>query len=309
MNTEATLRKLLAALGLGLMLTLTFGCGDDDGDIEPPPADDTIPDVAIEAGNFTTLVALIDSVDLLVTLYGTGPFTVFAPTDEAFAAFEAENPGTLESLTPEQTEALLLYHVLGFEASSSSLTDGMRPETLLSPQTLEIGVNGGVMVNGIAVVTPDIRASNGIIHAIDGILVPPDIIQTAIAAGSFTALAALIGDLDIVETLQGSGPFTVFAPTDEAFAAFEAENPGLLEGLSPEELSNIVRYHVVSGQYLSSDLSDGQELETLEDGAATVSIGVGETVTVNDAQVVTADIRTFNGVIHIIDGLLIPPES
>jgi transforming growth factor-beta-induced protein len=307
MNKQTIVQRWLTALGLMLALALTAGCGDDaDGNGDPPPEADTIPEVAVDAGNFTTLVALLDSADLVGTLSGAGPFTVFAPSDDAFDAFEAENPGVLDSLSPEQVEAVLLYHVVDGEYRSSALSAGMMLETLLTPQTVEIGSNGNLTVNGIDIVTADIEASNGVIHVIDGVLIPPGIVETALAAGSFNTLAALVQQADLVEVLQGSGPFTVFAPTDEAFEAFEAENPGVLESLTPEQVSNVLRYHVVSGQVLSSDLSDGQEVETLEDSGETVTIGVGETVTVNDAQVVTADIRTFNGVIHVIDDVLVP---
>src|SRR5690606_34618097 len=178
--------------------------------------------------------------------------------------------------------------------------------TLLTPQTVEIGVSGGVTVNGVAVVAADVEASNGVIHAIDGVLIPADIVETALAAGSFETLTSLVQSAGLLETLQGSGPFTLFAPTDAAFAAFEASNPGVLEGLTTAQVSNVLRYHLVSGQVLSGALTDGQEVETLENTKESATIGVGATVTVNGAQVVTPDIRTFNGVIHVIDAVLVP---
>ena len=134
-----------------------------------------------------------------------------------------------------------------------------------------------------------------------------NIVETAVAAGDFTTLATAIEAADLVETLQGDGPFTVFAPTD---AAFEALPDGTLDELlaDPEALANVLTFHVVDGDVLSSDLSDGMEVEALNGDTLTISID-GDTVMVNDATVTTADIEASNGVIHVIDAVLIPPAA
>ncbi|MCB1007177.1 MAG: fasciclin domain-containing protein, partial [Acidimicrobiales bacterium] len=126
-----------------------------------------------------------------------------------------------------------------------------------------------------------------------------NIVETAVAAGDFTTLATALEAADLVETLQGDGPFTVFAPTD---AAFEALPDGTLDELlaDPEALANVLTFHVVDGDVLSSDLSDGMEVEALNGDTLTISID-GDTVMVNDATVTTADIEASNGVIHVID--------
>ncbi|MCB1014739.1 MAG: fasciclin domain-containing protein [Acidimicrobiales bacterium] len=134
-----------------------------------------------------------------------------------------------------------------------------------------------------------------------------NIVETAVAAGDFTTLATALEAADLVETLQGDGPFTVFAPTD---AAFEALPDGTLDELlaDPEALANVLTFHVVDGDVLSSDLSDGMEVEALNGDTLTISID-GDTVMVNDATVTTADIEASNGVIHVIDAVLIPPAA
>ncbi len=134
-----------------------------------------------------------------------------------------------------------------------------------------------------------------------------DIVETAMAAEEFSTLVELVAAADLVETLQGDGPFTVFAPTNDAFLAL---TKGTLDTLTAPEnreaLVEILTYHVVPRAVLSGDLEDGMSVETVEGGA--VTIGVGEGVTVGDANVVTADIEASNGVIHAIDTVLMPPD-
>lgn len=134
-----------------------------------------------------------------------------------------------------------------------------------------------------------------------------DIVDTAVAAGDFTTLATALEAADLVDTLKGEGPFTVFAPTDAAFDALPA---GTLDDLlaDPEALAGVLTYHVVEGEVLAADLTDGQEVETVNGETLTVSID-GDTVKINDATVTTADIETSNGVIHVIDTVLVPPSA
>ncbi len=192
--------------------------------------------VATEAGNFSTLLTAVEAAGLVDTLQGDGPFTVFVPTDEAFAALPA---GTLEALLAD-TEALsdvLLYHVVSGEVLASDVI-GLDSATTVQGEDIAITVEGeSVKVNEANVVTTDIAASNGVIHIIDQVILPPsmsaaaemgDIVQTAQAAGGFTTLLAAVEAAGLVETLKGDGPFTVFAPTDEAFADLPA---GTLEAL------------------------------------------------------------------------------
>jgi uncharacterized surface protein with fasciclin (FAS1) repeats len=139
-----------------------------------------------------------------------------------------------------------------------------------------------------------------------------DIVDTAVAAGNFTKLAELLTAADLVDTLKGPGPYTVFAPTDDAFAAFESENPGVLGSLTTEQVSNVLRYHVVDGAVYAADLTAG-DVETLADDMASFQVNLGESVTItddsaltDDATVTTTDIQASNGVIHVIDAVLVP---
>jgi len=285
------------------------------------PADEspgTIVDIAVSAGNFETLVAAVSAAGLVETLQGEGPFTVFAPTDEAFAALPE---GTLEALLADpqgQLTQILLYHVVPGKVMSTDLSDGMTAETVQgSPVTFSIK-DGVVKVNDATVIAADIEASNGVIHVIDAVILPPseeaaeeapgNIAEVAAAAGNFETLLAAVGAAGLVDALTSEGPFTVFAPTDEAFAALPE---GTIESLlaDPEgALTQILLYHVVSGKVMSTDLSDGMTAETLQGSPVTFSIKDG-VVKVNDATVIAADIEASNGVIHVIDAVILPPSE
>jgi transforming growth factor-beta-induced protein len=285
------------------------------------PADEspgTIVDIAVSAGNFETLVAAVSAAGLVETLQGEGPFTVFAPTDEAFAALPE---GTLEALLADpqgQLTQILLYHVVSGKVMSTDLSDGMTAETLQgSPVTFSIK-DGVVKVNDATVIAADIEASNGVIHVIDAVILPPseeaaeeapgNIAEVAAAAGNFETLLAAVEAAGLVDALTSEGPFTVFAPTDEAFAALPE---GTIESLlaDPEgALTQILLYHVVPGKVMSTDLSDGMTAETLQGSPVTFSIKDG-VVKVNDATVIAADIEASNGVIHVIDAVILPPSE
>jgi uncharacterized surface protein with fasciclin (FAS1) repeats len=285
------------------------------------PADEspgTIVDIAVSAGNFETLVAAVSAAGLVETLQGEGPFTVFAPTDEAFAALPE---GTLEALLADpqgQLTQILLYHVVPGKVMSTDLSDGMTAETVQgSPVTFSIK-DGVVKVNDATVIAADIEASNGVIHVIDAVILPPseeaaeeapgNIAEVAAAAGNFETLLAAVEAAGLVDALTSEGPFTVFAPTDEAFAALPE---GTIESLlaDPEgALTQILLYHVVSGKVMSTDLSDGMTAETLQGSPVTFSIKDG-VVKVNDATVIAADIEASNGVIHVIDAVILPPSE
>jgi len=283
-----------------------------------------IVDTAVSAGSFNTLVAAVEAAGLVDTLKGEGPFTVFAPTDEAFAALPA---GTVEALLadPEgQLTQILLYHVVPGKVMSTDLSDGMTADTVQgSPVTFTIA-DGVVKVNDATVVTADIEASNGVIHVIDAIIMPPaedamaseaeaaapvgNIAEVAAAAGNFTTLLAAVEAAGLVDELTSEGPFTVFAPTDEAFAALPAGTVDTLLADPEGALRDILLYHVVAGKVMSGDLSDGMTANTLQGAPVTISLADGA-VKVNDSNVVAADVEASNGVIHVIDAVLMPPAQ
>ena len=236
---------------------------------------------------------------MIDALKGPGPFTVFAPTDAAFAAFESESPGVLAGLSKAALTEILTYHVVAGAAVASKDLKDQQVFTTLSGSPVLIATSPGVKVDDAKVTTADVSASNGVIHVIDKIILPPkdDIVATAVAAGTFTKLAGALTAADLVTTLQGKGPFTVFAPTDAAFAKLSAVPTG-------DMLKNVLLYHVVAGAVGSGDLKAGPVPTRLTGKSVTVSLTGG--VKINDSKVTTANILAKNGVIHVIDTVLIP---
>ena len=268
----------------------------------------TIVDIAVGNPDFSTLVAALGAADLVDALSGEGPFTVFAPTNEAFAKLPE---GTLdELLLPENKQKLtdiLLYHVVSGSVLAADVVTLSEAETLLG-QNVAITVDmDKVMVNEANVVATDIIADNGVIHVIDSVILPKsDIVDTAVADGRFTTLAAALGAADLVETLKGEGPFTVFAPTDDAFAALpEGTVETLLLPENKQKLTDILLYHVVAGKVMAADVVSLTEAETVLGQAVAVKVDMGK-VYINDAEVIITDIVTSNGVIHVIDAVLLP---
>lgn len=261
---------------------------------------------AVAAGSFKKLVAALESTGLDVALEGTGPFTVFAPTDAAFDAFEKANPGVLAALSKDELAAILKYHVVAAKVGSKDLVSGSLVETLNGAR-VAVDLSSGATIGGVKVTQADVAASNGVIHVVGELLLPPskNIVETAVAAGTFTKLAGALVATGLDKTLAGDGPYTVFAPTDAAFAAFESANPGVLASLSTAQLSDILLYHVVSGWASPADLKDGALIDTALSGK-TLEAHTTAGVKVNDSKVTTANIVTKNGVIHVIDAVLVP---
>jgi transforming growth factor-beta-induced protein len=271
-----------------------------------------IVDTAVAAGSFKTLAAALGAADLVATLKSKGPFTVFAPTDAAFAKLPK---GTLDDLLKPANKAklaaILTYHVIAGEVMASTVVtmDGKKAATV-NGASVTIGVKGGkVTVDGANVVTTDIKTSNGVIHVIDTVMIPkPDIVDTAVAAGTFKTLAAALGAADLVATLKSKGPFTVFAPTDAAFAKLpKGTLDDLLKPANKAKLAKILTYHVIPGEVMASTVVTMDKKKVATVNGASVTIGVkGGKVTVDGATVVTTDIKTSNGVIHVIDTVMIP---
>lgn len=211
-----------------------------------------IVDTAIAAGSFKTLAAALGAADLVGALKGQGPFTVFAPTDEAFAKLPA---GTVENLLkPENKELLksiLLFHVVSGDVRSDAASK-LTSATTLSGQRLDIKASrGGLTVDGAKVTTADVAASNGVIHVIDTVMMPvtKNIAQVAGEAGSFGTLLAAAKAADLVPALTGTDQFTVFAPTDEAFAKLPAGTvETLLKPENKEQLKAVLLFHIIPGR-------------------------------------------------------------
>jgi uncharacterized surface protein with fasciclin (FAS1) repeats len=282
-----------------------------------------IVDTAVGAGSFGTLVAAVQAAGLVDTLKGEGPFTVFAPSEEAFAALPA---GTLEQLLADpqgQLTQILLYHVIPGKVMAADVTDGLEAVTAQGSPVKFMVADGKVMINDANVVATDIEATNGVIHVIDKVILPSTeaaaqeaapaaaagtIPEVAAGAGNFTTLLAAVEAAGLADELSGEGPFTVFAPTDEAFAKIPADTISALLADPQGQLTQILLYHVVPGKVMAADVTDGLEATTLQGESVKFSITDGK-VYINDAQVVTTDIETSNGVIHVIDSVLLPPAD
>ena len=276
-------------------------------------ADDTqdIPTNAQNTGAHDSLVAALSHAGLVSALQADGPFTVFAPTDDAFAAAGID----LSTFDTDEENAtlsdILLYHVVSGAVASSDVTDGMSAEALNGDDVSFTVSEGSVMVNDATVTSSDVMASNGIIHVIDKVLMPPadlgDIPTVAQGTGIHTSLVAAVVQAELLTTLQGDGPFTVFAPTDDAFAAAGIDLAALDNEEGKATLTDILLYHVVSGAVPSSAVTDGMSATAVN--GDDLSFAVGEGVMVNDANVVLADVPASNGVIHVIDKVLMPPAD
>ena len=271
-----------------------------------------IVDTAVDAGSFSTLAAALQAAGLVDALKGEGPFTVFAPTDDAFARLPE---GTVETLLkPENKQRLvdiLTYHVVKGQVPASAVVT-LSGATSLNGQQVDIKVTDGkVSVDNANVVKTDIACNNGLIHVIDQVILPAsdDIPTTAVKAGTFKTLVAAAKAAGLVEALSGDGPLTVFAPTDEAFAKLP---PGtiatLLEPENKTKLAEILKYHVVSGRVYSADALAAGKAETLQGNSVKIAVN-GSDAMVDGAKLVATDIDASNGVIHVIDSVILPPEK
>lgn len=286
----------------------------------PEPMLKDIVDTAVADGRFTTLVAAVQAAELVDTLKGEGPFTVFAPTDDAFAALPA---GTLDSLLlPENKQQLtdiLLYHVVSGKVMAADVSKLTSAPTVLGKDIAIKADMGNVYINESKVIITDIETSNGVIHVIDAVLLPPSddammeekktIVDIAVADGRFNTLVAAVTAAELVETLSGEGPFTVFAPTDDAFAALPA---GTLDSLllpeNKQQLTDILLYHVVSGKVMAADVVGLTSAPTVLGKDVTITVKDGKVFLNDTVQVIITDVEASNGVIHVIDAVLLPPQ-
>jgi len=353
---------------------------------------ETVVDVAMWSDIHTTLVTAVVEADLAETLWGEGPFTVFAPTN---AAFEKLPEGTVEMLLePENLEMLqsiLTYHVLPGNIMSSDLTQGLTAETLQWENVTFTHINNNWYINSSKISIPDLAAWNWVVHVIDNVIMPPmsenevienifnlranmseemeskidialkkyeditedisdinkenlnnrlyividmyiedysnnqdvvnmlsllkyeimagleerNVVNVAVNSWMHSTLVGLVLEAELVEALSVDGPFTVFAPINEAFAEIPTET---LESLSKDEITDILTYHVVAGAYMASDITDGLMLETLNGDSLEFSIDNG-VVSINGMPTLVAtDIVSSNGIVHVIDDVLIPGE-
>jgi transforming growth factor-beta-induced protein len=291
------------------------------------PQGGDIVDTAVAAGNFKTLAAALGAAGLAETLKGPGPFTVFAPTDEAFAKLP---PGTVDNLLkPENKAALaniLTYHVVSGKVTGNAVIgiasgNGEKYVETLQGGDIKLklitGFEGGTFLNDtIKLGKTDIIAKNGIIHVIDAVLASPpkDVIETAKGAGTFKTLVAAVEAAGLTATLQGKGPFTILAPTDAAFEALPAGTVATL--LLPEnkaKLTDLLKYHVMAGKNRSNSIVlNGKASTLLPMKDVDFKKVDGGTLFINNTTPptrVTAVVDSSNGVIHVIDQVLSIPAN
>ncbi|WP_298307540.1 fasciclin domain-containing protein [Flavobacterium sp.] len=315
MKTNKT--KLIAIFAfLGLMLT---SCSDDDN-AQPTP-DNTITGIASKASDLTLLVKALKKADLAATLQGAGPFTVFAPTDQAFinANLTADAIDNYPAADIPKLRQILLNHVVNGSVQSSGLTNNTYIKTLAvgsasTTNKLDMYVNttSGVRLNGVASVitttaggTFNIIATNGVIHKVDAIIGLPTVVTHAAANPNFSTLAQLLTDQSLIPTLNGtaSSPFTVFAPLN---SAFDTATLNLYTSLNSAKKTAVLQYHVVAGANVLSNAIPTGPITTFESGTFTVSGTVITDEQARQTNIVLTDVQCANGVIHAVNKVLLP---
>ncbi|MDC1068742.1 fasciclin domain-containing protein [Candidatus Kapabacteria bacterium] len=311
------------SLMLVLLATSIFmvSCDDDDDDDTPTQQGQNIVSLAQGNSDLSILVQALTEANLVTTLQGDGPFTVFAPNNAAFTALLESNSdwNSLSDIPAATLEATLLYHVLSGEVKEADLTDGYVPTLSKSSSedgvSLKVQATDGVMFNSAMPVLTDIQATNGVIHVINEVMLPPNMVSIATGNSDFSILVQALQvtglTTDFLAALASPSEFTVFAPTNSAFEKLLAteEDWNGLGDIPVDLLNSVLSYHVVAGNVRSTDLQAG-EVPTLLDGAnitinldSGVSIG---TIAGQNVPVQLADVQATNGVVHVIDEVLIP---
>ena len=325
--------------------TLAAGASDARaGQSQKAAESPTIVDVAVEVnaetGEFTTLLAAVTAAGLVDDLAAVGQRTVFAPTDAAFAAAGLDETNVADAFSEEQLLDILLYHVSEGRLDAAEVTekDQLR---MLNGDFTAITVNDmGAFINESQIVQTDVMASNGIIHVIDGVLLPPadegpgpdgkpgddddyddedgeysdlgTIVDVALEVnaetGEFTTLLAAVTAAGLVDDLAAMGQRTVFAPTDAAFAAAGLDETNVADAFSEEQLLDILLYHVSEGRLDAAEVTEKDQLRMLNGDFTAITVNdMGAFI--NESQIVQTDVMASNGIIHVIDGVLLPPAD
>ena len=297
---NAILPLLLIACDPGTSSDPSIDPGVDPG-VDPAEAADIV-DLALDTPELSTLAQAVVDAGLEDTLRSDGDFTVFAPTNQAFEDLGVD----LSTLSQEDLQTILTYHVIAGAQVDSGSVPAMADS--VADYTLFFDTSSGVMVNDATVTTADVEASNGIVHVIDTVLMPPTLLD-AVVFGGLDELAGAAGAADpaIVELLDAPGDFTVFAPTNEAFEAAA----DITAGLDQESLTGVLAYHVYPGRVMSDAVPFAADsLFANEAGyGVTALFDTSSGVWINgSSQVVVADIKTTNGVVHVVDAVMLPPS-
>jgi uncharacterized surface protein with fasciclin (FAS1) repeats len=315
MKATQKLRRslLLGAFGL-TFISAMVSCKDDPA--PTPPAAKNIVEVAQGNANLTILVSAVTKAGLANTLATTANLTVFAPTNDAFIA--ANYPqATIDALTADQVRdiltPLLTYHVLGAKVAAADVPASDTVKTLNGLNIYASKSANGVFINGIKVSTADVAASNGVVHVIDGVLIPPTktITQLVIDNPGLSLLKAAVVRAGLADALAGAGKFTVFAPTDDAFKATPYNTADIINGTDPAAVAGIVKPHALLTNVFASDLISGDTPASINLGAKELTIdAAAPSVKIkgaaNASKITTANIIATNGVVHVVDKVLLP---
>ncbi|UYQ91448.1 fasciclin domain-containing protein [Chitinophaga horti] len=301
---------------LVVLATVLLGaCSKDDDQ----PTNKSIAAIVATNSNFSLLNVAVAHAGLGSVLAGTGPFTVFAPNNAAFVAAGFDTEAKIKAVPAETLKKILMYHVVGQKIASSAIATASNTAVKTSAD-VDIFVTknaNGVFVNGATVLEADVMASNGVIHVINTVLMPPsgNIVEAAQANPNFSFLVAAVvrastGSTNVAQVLSGAGPLTVFAPTNQAFINAGFANVAAIQAADPAVLTSILTYHVVASRVFSSDLTEGAKPATVNGATLTVTLTGGAKVKGNKnttaASISSANMVTTNGVIHVVDQVLLP---
>jgi uncharacterized surface protein with fasciclin (FAS1) repeats len=310
--------KFRIIIALVALTSFTISCEDED---EPMP-DNTITGIAQSNSNLSILVQALVKTKLDATLKTAGPFTVFAPTNKAFEDFlKTTTYKTINDVPNAILEQILLNHVVSGNVKSTDLRTGyvktLALGTASTTNTLSMYVNtaSGVRLNGVSsVATANVMASNGVIHIVDAVIGLPTIVTHATANDNFKSLVGALtgaGQPNFVSILSGTGPFTVMAPTNDAFTALNTElAPGGIASVSVANMTRVLQYHVANGNVLAASLREGQKVPTLQTPQEyTIELAGGakiRDVRNRVSNIVSTDVQCSNGVIHVLSRVLLP---
>ncbi len=303
--------KLIKLTLLIITSTLMFSCSEDDSTIE----NGSLSEFFSKNPEFTNLYAALEKAELVETLNQGGTFTVFAPTNTAFAEFLSANGfADLEAVPTPLLKEVLLNHVLNARVPSSDVSTGyvktLGKGSASATNTLSMFINvtdDGVRINGVANVTAfDINCNNGVVHVVDDVIGLPTVVTHAVANPNFSTLVSLLSQQNLVSTLSSSGapaPFTVFAPLD---SAFDTATLNLYGTLSSSQRTAVLTYHVVGGANVLSNAIPSGPITTLETGTFTITGTTIRDEQMRNTNIVLTDVQASNGVIHAVSQVLLP---
>lgn len=303
-----------AILGMALTMVLFSACQKKT--VNPNATEKkSITRLVSQTPNLSFLEAAVIKAGLATTLDQPGTYTIFAPTDDAFKAAGFKTEEDVKNADADVLKNILLYHALGSKVMAADVqgTNATAVKTLANKDFYVTGKGGNVWVNNAQVTLKDIVASNGVVHVIDKVLIPPtqDLVQLAQATPDLSILVAAVVKAGAVDLLKSEGPYTVFAPTNKAFqdllVKLNAEGLGDIDNAT---LLTVLKYHLVKGRVFSYNLSEGLMPTTEQGGKVTITLAGGAKVKGNSnttaSNIVAVDVLATNGVVHLIDQVLLP---